>query len=363
MRIVWLAKRHYTHKDALKERYGRVYQLPLAWVMEGAVDPRLELVDYYGSRPEISTNGRLHIRSTPLRSIRELRAMRQRIVAWRPDTIIASGDCFLGLLGLQLARESSARFVFDVYDDYRKFGAYRVFLRWDAFNYLLTRSDLVFYASEALADQHSADSPSFIVPNGVDPELFRPCNQAAAGARVDLPQDGTRWIGYFGSMEPERGPEDLVQAVSLLYSTHPSVRLVLCGTLNPRLRLDSPLVDFRGNVDHRKIPDFINACDVVVLPYRRGPIIDMASSVKIAEYLYCRRPMVTTDTPNLRVNFAKQAQELGDAICRPSDPRDLARALDFQIRHPTIASVPTTHTWTAIANSAFTALRELSPAN
>ena len=28
MSVLWITKRHYTHKDALAERYGRVYELP-----------------------------------------------------------------------------------------------------------------------------------------------------------------------------------------------------------------------------------------------------------------------------------------------------------------------------------------------
>lgn len=360
MRVVWLAKRYYTHKDALRERYGRVYQLPLAWTAGNLAEARLELVDYYSAFTENIVDGQLRVASIPVRSIGALRKMARRLVAWQPDVIVSSGDCFLALLALRLARKLRARFVFDVYDDYRKFGAYHAFLGWDAYGYLLREADLVLYASEALAAQHTAPTPWQLVSNGIDPAVFRPQPQADARTLAGLANDGTRWIGYFGSMEPERGPEDLVEAVGLLQATDLPVRLVLCGQKHPATQFNKPWVEFRGNVDHVQIPAYINACDVVVLPYRRGPIIDMASSVKIAEYLHCRRPVVATETPNLLANFPKQARELGPAVCRPGDPHDLARALRLQLRRPTIASLPTGHAWTEIADTSIEALRSLT---
>ena len=355
MRILFLAKRHYTHKDALLERYGRVYQLPLAWT--ASADTRLALLDYYGHDAAEAIDGALTVSSTPVRSVRRL--VRQ-LADFRPDIVVASGDCFVGLLAQWLARRSGARFVFDVYDDYREFGAYRAFLGWDAYGYLLRRASLALYASSALADRHPAATPWHLVPNGIDPALFQPRDETQARARTGL-DIASRWIGYFGGMEPERGAADLVEAVGLLHARDRSIRLVLCGKPHPSVNTDLPWVENRGSVAHTRIPDFIAACDVVVLPYRRGPIIDMASSCKIAEYLFCERPVVATDTPNLATNFPVQARELGPAICRPGDPADLARAIDFQLQARRIASRPEQHTWHAIACDTLAELRRLRP--
>ena len=45
MRILFLGKRHYTNKDALAERFGRIYQLPRYWAAAGH-DVRLRLLEY-----------------------------------------------------------------------------------------------------------------------------------------------------------------------------------------------------------------------------------------------------------------------------------------------------------------------------
>lgn len=359
MNLLWISKRRYTHKDAYAERFGRVYELPAAWAATGQA-VALELVDYRGKLRESRSDNGLDICSTPLRSPAGLHALAHRAERSRPDVIVASGDCFVGLMAWRLAKLTGARFVFDVYDDYRAFGAYRFFAGFRAYELLLERAALVLYASKALAARHSSDTPWTLVPNGIDPADFRPANHSTARKAIGLSDDGTRWIGYFGGMEAERGPADLVEAVGMLHAEDPSLRLVLCGGPPPKAgAFDAPWVEFRGMVPHSAIPDYINACDVVTLPYRRGPIIDMASSVKIAEYLHCERPVVATRTPNLMENFASQAMELGEAICDPGDPADLARAIAAQLRHPFIASRPTAHTWQVIAHKTLATLRAL----
>jgi len=43
--VLFIGKRFYTNRDALTERYGRIYQLPHLWAEDG-VSTRLWLVDY-----------------------------------------------------------------------------------------------------------------------------------------------------------------------------------------------------------------------------------------------------------------------------------------------------------------------------
>lgn len=355
MRILFLGKRHYTGKDALLEPFGRISELPTQWRLAGH-DVDLRLFDYRSTRTHRVRQQGLGVESVPALDPRSPWRMRTRAVAMRPDVVVASGDCFIGLLGWWAARACGARFVFDVYDDYRRFGAYRLFLGADAYGFLLRQADLVLYASAVLAQTHTSVAPLHLTPNGVDPEQFRPLDVSESRRRTGMANSGTRWIGYFGAMDEERGATDLIDAVGRLHAKDSGVRLVLCGHPRPGLTYDQPWVDFRGPVPHARIPDFINACDVVALPYRRGPVIDMASSCKIAEYLYCRRPMVATRTPNLLGNFTLQATELGEAICTPGDVVDMARAIDYQLLHGFIATPPQDYTWQPIAAQTLAAL-------
>jgi glycosyltransferase involved in cell wall biosynthesis len=356
LRILFLAKRRYTNKDALRERFGRVYQLPLHW-HESGHQVELALLDYRGFRSETSTVDGFPARSLPMRDPRSMLRLRSDARRFRPDVVIASGDCFVGFAGLHLAKVAAARFVFDVYDDYSSFGNYRAFAGWDALGYLLGRADLVLYASQSLARRHAANSRWWLVPNGVDPSVFHPIPMAVARERVGLDDAGTRWIGYFGSMEPDRGVDDLIAAVGQLHASDPQVRLLLCGTPRAGMQSLPPWVEYHGVVSHSAMPDYLNACNVLALPYRRSQVMDMGVSCKIAEYLLCDRALAATDTPNFTANFPEQASELASVLCRPSEPDDLARTIAMQLQDPRIASRPEGHTWARIAGDTLAALQ------
>ena len=333
-----------------------MYQLPLHW-HESGHQVEIGLLDYRGLRTESTTIDGFAVNSLPMRDPRSLWRLRAGVKRFQPDAIVASGDCFVGLAGLRLARLVAARFVFDVYDDYTAFGSYRAFAGWDALGHLLGGADVVLYASQAMAQRHPAASPWLLVPNGVDPSVFAPSSMASARARVGLDIAATRLIGYFGSMEPDRGVDDLISAVGQLHAADPSIRLLLCGT--PRQGMDAfpAWVDYHGVVAHADMPAYLNSCDVLVVPYRRSQVMDMGASCKIAEYMYCQRPLVATDTPNLSANFPIQADQLADALCAPGDPVDLARALEIQLTRPRLVALPIEHSWQVIAERTLEALR------
>ena len=361
MRILFLAKRHYTNKDAFRERFGRVYQLPLQWSASGYC-VSLELVDYRGLREEYASADGFEVRSVPLLNPVTLFRLQSRAREFRADVVIASGDCLVGVAGWQIARSLNARFVFDVYDDYSSFGSHRIFLGWNAFRYLRNRADLLLYASNSLAHSHACDSPWTLVPNGVDPNKFHPI--ATDCARIQLGINASsRLVGYFGSMEPDRGIGDLIAAVGQLHASDINIRLLLCGATNAGTGKFPSWVDYRGVVPHGSMATYMNACDALALPYRRGQTMDMGASCKIAEYLLCERPLVATDTPNFTSNFPKQAAELGVYLARPSDPQDLARAISLQLSHPKILSRPEGHTWSRIAGDTLAALEQITPRN
>ena len=357
MRILFLAKRFYTNQDALQQRFGRVYWLPKQW-HEDQHQVELVLLDYHTLKAEACAHGSFVARSLPAvdpRTFSEISSLAQSIM---PDVIVASGDCFVGLLGVRLARRTGARVVFDVYDDYRVFGAYRVFLGWDAFGFVCRRADLVMYASIAMAEQHAFGNPRVVIPNGVDETLFRPTPMSEARERLKLPQAG-KLVGYFGSMTPEHGVAGLIKAVQTLRARRVDISLLLCGKEHPSTPIAADGVLYRGMVPNEMIPDHLNACDVLALPYLNGAFLDKASSCKIAEYLYCKRPIVATRTPNFVQNFPKQAAQLDPLLATPGDVDMLAQSIQQQLDHPVIAEPPTDMAWSQIADGLIQKLQQL----
>lgn len=358
MRIFHLAKRRYTSRDTLTERFGRVYQLPCHWSATGQ-QVHLALLDYHSIKNESASPDDFPVWSLSLLDPRSLFRLRALVARFKPDVVISSGDCFIGLVGLYLARSHSISFVLDAYDDYSSFGSYRMFLGWDAFSYLLGNADTVWYASRTLADRHVARSPWMLVPNGVDTSKFHPVPLLKARSSIGLTTSETKIVGYLGSMEPDRGIDDLIAATGILHADNPHIRLLLCGTLRPDMKPLPSWVDYRGVVPHSIVPDYINACDVVALPYRRSQIMDMGASCKIAEYLFCRRPISATRTPNFVQNFPDQAKQLDTLLAPPGDISALANSIRRQLNKPTIVQPPDDLTWQNLAERAMTELQHL----
>jgi glycosyltransferase involved in cell wall biosynthesis len=360
-RLLLLGKRHYTGKDAWAERFGRLWHLPAQWARAG-VDTRLWLVDYHTrARVDAVVDG-LQVDAAPLFGLRTLR-LAWRALRWRPQVLVASGDAYLGLLGWVLARLAGARFVFDVYDKYDAFAGYRRPLGFDLFGFLRRRADVRLYASQALLDAYAAEGHAGVdvpVANGVDPAVFRTLPQADSQAALGL-DPAARWVGYFGGMEADRGVADLVDAIDRLRADGNDVRLVVGGRRHPATDLDRPWIDYRGLVAHADMPRHLAACDVLAIPYRRTPFMDMGASCKIAEYLMCARPIVSTRTPNFTANFPEQAAALGAGLCEPADPADLARALAHQLRAAVVLSAPADLAWPAIATRALAAMLDSPP--
>jgi glycosyltransferase involved in cell wall biosynthesis len=353
--ILFLGKRHYTGKDALAERFGRIFHLPAEWSRRGR-QVRLWLVDYHGRRVERARFDALEAVSTPVRGLSIPAAFLRTLFRERPQVLVASGDCYIGLLGWLLARLSGARFVFDIYDKYDEFGGYVRPLGLDLFGFLQRRADLRLFASRALAESLAGSGgATAVVPNGVDGEVFRPLDCGESRRALDLEPAATL-VGYFGNMAPDRGVADLVDAVGRLRAQGSAVQLLVCGPPDASTALDREWIIFRGMVPHEQMPLYLNAVDVLAVPYRLSPFMDMGASCKIAEYLACGRPIVSTSTPNLTANFPVQTAQLGAAIARAGDPADLARALAFQLDQRVVASRPDGYLWPTIAADALAAI-------
>lgn len=350
MRIAWLAKRHYTNRDLIDDQFGRLFHLPIELRKLGH-EQVVIAADYRSSDVKRSVVGDVEFTSLPLRPGRLVSFARSAYAdfkSFRPDVVIASADIHFGLLGKFLAERLKTPFIFDIYDDYSVFASGRILGMRTAFRATLRRADLLISASVPLASKlRTLNKAVTVIENGVDVALFKPLDKSYARTQLGLPEDEVV-IGFFGSIAKNRGIEQLIEARRLIGEVRADTRLLISGANQIGLPLTEPGIDYRGMLPQAELPVLINACDVVVVPYLPDPQVDVSNACKIAEYVACGVPVVTTRVSNFAEIFAATPQ----AICEPGNARALAEAITLQLRAPQILPFQSrAMTWPALAKS------------
>src|SRR5690606_2062922 len=128
MRIAFLCKRHYTGKDVIHDRYGRLYELPGQLSRLGH-DVQAWCLDYRGYRDELqqhrlSTNQMLRWNSRATRGAHAallpsypLHLLKQ-LTAFKPDLLIGASDIPHVALSAWLSQRLGLPCATDLYDNF-----------------------------------------------------------------------------------------------------------------------------------------------------------------------------------------------------------------------------------------------------
>lgn len=350
MDILFIGKRFYTNRDAYTEKFGRIYQLPYHWSKEKQT--HLWLIDYHSKEKAITQDENLQIITTPIFSLSFLSFFFE-VIFKRPKTIIASGDCYIGLLSFILAKITNTKFIFDVYDKYDTFSGYRNIFGINIYQFLLKNSDICLFASKKLLhDSTSQCKKTILAPNGIDENHFYPRNMTESRKKLNLAEDNL-YIGYFGSMEVERGVDDLIEAVKLVRNDGIDLKILLGGKKRNDLKFDDNLfVTYLGNISFNQVPLAMACCNLLALPYRNSEFLDNASSCKIAEYIAMKIPIISTNNPNFLENFAMHINK-DNTFSECGEPSSLKQNILKQLKNPSYFNSSENNKWKNISEKIY----------
>lgn len=110
-------------------------------------------------------------------------------------------------------------------------------------------------------------------------------------------------VTYIGAFDIHRGLESVVKAVSDIYKVIPNLKLVLVGRgknleLLKQIAEQSGMSDnivFEGWQPHSKLPAYINASDVCIIPHLKTKHTDNTIPHKLFQYMLFEKPVVATD--------------------------------------------------------------------
>jgi glycosyltransferase involved in cell wall biosynthesis len=358
MKFVLLCKRHYTNKDLILDKFGRLFYLPVELAKHGH-EGIVIAADYRNKTPFYQRIENIDFYSIPLKPLKLFSFIYQihrMIKEYQPDILIASGDTHFGALGLWLSHNIKIPMVFDVYDYYPTFGTNKIPFFKSLFKLNLRKADLVICASRPLEKLALTYNPNVIfIPNGIDQTIFKPMDKQSIRKKLQLSQED-KIIGYFGSVEKNRGLETLLAACQLLRSEIPHLKLLFAGKVSIPLSLNETWIDYRGLVSQSQVAELINASDVVTLPYSPSDFITFSNSCKTAEYLACNVPLVSTKVDNYLANYTTILEQ---SLCNPLDPTDMARALKLQLLNPQTTPFPQELSWSFLGQQLASAITKL----
>lgn len=178
-------------------------------------------------------------------------------------------------------------------------------LALEAEKFTLAQADAVFTVSAPLREHVLALGAEpdrvQVLPNGVDPEEFRPGpRDEILRARLGLGPGPV--LGFLGGLRPWHGVEILPELLARLSSRHSGVQLLFAGDGQLRAELERRLgqlglldrASFTGNLPHEEVPAVVRLFDVALAPYPELEHAFYFSPLKVFEYMACGVPVVAS---------------------------------------------------------------------
>jgi glycosyltransferase involved in cell wall biosynthesis len=185
------------------------------------------------------------------------------------------------------------------------------------------------YSLEKIENYYGVDAAKVrIVPNGVDPEEFKPVAETdREGGRRRLGLGSEPCVLFVGSLIPRKGLPFLIEAAKKIVKEHSETKFVIVGEGPLKNQLFSNLATanlsgnfkFLGNVKEDMLPALYNCADVFALPS-----IQEGQGIVLLEAQASAKPVVAFDVGG--VNEAVRNGETGLLVKRGSS-EELADAL------------------------------------
>ena len=210
-----------------------------------------------------------------------------------------------------------------------------------------------------------------LIPDAVSERVF---GQVASGEAVRRKYglQGKRTVGFLGSFQHWHDVPGLLRAFAKLYRDDSDLRLLLVGDgeereparrLARRLRVADAVI-FTGSVPHERVPQYVAAMDVPVVPYGRMREFYF-SPMKMFEYMAVGKPAVAAALGQMTqvIDHGRDGW-----LYKPGDDDSLAEGIRAVLSDPRRAAemgaaarkkVLAHHTWRNVAEQVVELAREL----
>ncbi|MFV0411626.1 MAG: glycosyltransferase [Paracoccus sp. (in: a-proteobacteria)] len=185
---------------------------------------------------------------------------------------------------------------------------------------MIEKADQMIVSSQYLHDKYAARRSVALIRNGTDVSHFtdRGGPLPTPGFLAGKLREGAIRVGYVGAIA-EWFDTDLLETIA---RDNPDFDIHLCGAVTapaPARLQDLPNVTLHGEIAYADVPAFLDAMDVLTIPFQLLPIINACDPVKFYEYSARRKPTVATTMPELA--------RAGDLVTTADDPQGFAAGI------------------------------------
>lgn len=175
-------------------------------------------------------------------------------------------------------------------------------------------------------------------------------------------------LGYVGTFQSWHGIDSALDALSSLQKELPNLRMLLVGPAFEEYAKSANekglarLCVFTGPVSYEQVPDYINACDIMLALY--NPAKDeirrkfgIGSPIKVLEYMACGKPVISTRVKPIDSIITNDSLGL---LLEPGNNKDLQEAILKLSRNPKAieemgtqgkSAVQANFSWASVARS------------
>jgi len=254
---------------------------------------------------------------------------------------VTSPPIFAAISGFLLSKILGSKFVFEVRDIWPDSAVNQIDLENESFfirfgrrieNWLYHKADLIVPVTsdaEKIIKKRSNGTPTSVITNGVDTQLFQKMMNPQQGMDEIFNPDKFR-VGYVGSLGVIHDLRTFVKAAKMC-EKDPDIEFIIVGDSGRNNQLQDILDEFQprnvtwvGLKKHEQIPYYISSFDVAVNPVNPSKAFESIVTVKFYEYLACEVPVITCGKGLLKVI----GDQSGAAITvEPNNPKELADAI------------------------------------
>ncbi|WP_158599148.1 glycosyltransferase family 4 protein [Methanohalophilus sp. RSK] len=181
---------------------------------------------------------------------------------------------------------------------------------------------------EGIIEQYNINPMKIdVISNGANINLFKPHNREKCKLDLDLALNRS-YICFVGNLAPWQGVEYLIKAAPMIIEKKTDTMFLIVGDgimKNDWMRLAEKLnisdhFLFTGSVPYEKVPIYINASDVCVVP--KKPLNSGYSPLKLYEYMACGKPIIASNING----FGILKQINGGLLINSEDPQKFSQS-------------------------------------